>query len=611
MISPFPVFSQSIQIDRIEPSNWWVGFEESEVQLLVYGDDMQSARASLDYPGISIEKTTLVENPNYQFITLRIDEEAEAGTVQLTFHRGEHAHTVDYEIRERHNDLKRNQGFDSTDLIYLLMPDRFANGDPSNDEIDGMLEGVNRENPNARHGGDIQGVIDNLDYLDDLGMTAVWFTPIIENDMPPEYGAYHGYAATDMYRVDRRYGSNEKYLELIEAAHDRDMKVIMDMIHNHVGTEHWFVKDQPMDDWLHNLDKVGTTNFRTSTVMDPYASEHDYDATVQGWFVVDMPDLDQRNELVANYLIQNTLWWIEYSGIDGIRMDTHPYPYKEYMADWSKRVLEEFPGFNIVGEAWMPNTPSTAYWQTGFPSSDGYESYLPSVTDFPLYGSITAGLNEQPGWDTGISRFYFTLSQDFLFPDANMNVIFPGNHDLDRIFTVMGENYGKFRITQTFIMTTRGIPQLYYGDEILMTGGGPDGLKRKDFPGGWSEDPINAFTQDGREELADETGFPVTEAYEFVSNLANWRKGSDVIHTGELTHFIPQNNVYVYFRHKDDKRVMVVLNGNAKSDVLYLSRFSEMIQDSQSGYDVISGEMVELNDTLAIEAYETMVIELE
>ena len=611
LISPFSVFSQSIQIDRIEPANWWVGFEKSEVQLLVYGDDIQSARASLDYPGISIEKTTLVENPDYQFITLRIDEEAEAGTVQLTFHRGEHSHTVDYEIRERHNDLKRNQGFDSTDLIYLLMPDRFANGDPSNDEIDGMLEGVNRENPNARHGGDIQGVIDNLDYLDDLGMTAVWFTPIIENDMPPEYGAYHGYAATDMYRVDRRYGSNEKYLELIEAAHDRDMKVIMDMIHNHVGTEHWFVKDQPMDDWLHNLDKVGTTNFRTSTVMDPYASEHDYDATVQGWFVVDMPDLDQRNELVANYLIQNTLWWIEYSGIDGIRMDTHPYPYKEYMADWSKRVLEEFPGFNIVGEAWMPNTPSTAYWQTGFPSSDGYESYLPSVTDFPLYGSIIAGLNEQPGWDTGISRLYFTLSQDFLFPDANMNVIFPGNHDLDRIFTVMGENYGKFRIVLTFIMTTRGIPQLYYGDEILMTGGGPDGLKRKDFPGGWSEDPINAFTQDGREELADETGFPVSEAYEFVSNLANWRKGSDVIHTGELTHFIPQNNVYVYFRHKDDKRVMVVLNGNAKSDVLYLSRFSEMIQDSQSGYDVIGGETVELNDTLAIEAYETMVIELD
>jgi len=610
-ILPFSIFSQPIQIDRVEPGNWWVGFQHPEVQLLIYGDDIRSARASVEYPGVTIQKTTLVENPNYQFVTLRIEDDTEPGTVHINFQRGDYSHTIDYEIRERHDDPSRNQGFDSTDLIYLLMPDRFANGDPSNDEIEGMLEGVNRDNPNARHGGDIQGVIDNLDYLENLGMTAVWFTPIIENDMPPEYGAYHGYAATDMYRVDRRYGSNEKYLELIDKAHDRGMKVIMDMIHNHVGTEHWFVKDQPTDDWLHDLEEVGTTNFRTSTVMDPYASDHDYNATVQGWFVVDMPDMDQRNELVANYLIQNTLWWIEYSGIDGIRMDTHPYPYKEYMADWSWRVLEEFPDFNMVGEAWMPNTPSTAYWQTGFPSPDGYESYLPSVTDFPLYGSLTAGLNEEPGWDTGISRLYFTLSQDFLFPDANLNVIFPGNHDLDRIFTVMGESYGKFRIAQTFIMTTRGIPQLYYGDEILMTGGGPDGLKRKDFPGGWEEDPINGFTPEGREELADETGFPVAEAHEFVSTLANWRQQNDVIHTGRLTHFIPENNVYVYFRHNDDKRVMVILNGNDASDVLYLSRFAEMIQDSQSGYDVISGETVEFGETLAIEAYETMVIELE
>jgi glycosidase len=611
LISPFYAYSQPVQIDRVEPENWWVGFQHPEVQLLIYGDDIQSARASVDYPGVTIEKTTLVENPNYQFVMLRIEDDTEPGTVAINFRRGNHSHTVDYEIRERHDDPNRNQGFDSSDLIYLLMPDRFANGDPSNDEIEGMLEGVNRDNPNARHGGDIQGVIDNLDYLEDLGMTAVWFTPIIENDMPPEYGAYHGYAATDMYRVDRRYGSNEKYLELIDEAHDRGMKVIMDMIHNHVGTEHWFIKDQPTDDWVHDLEKVGTTNYRTGTVMDPYASEHDADATVQGWFVVDMPDLDQRNELVANYLIQNTLWWIEYSGIDGIRMDTHPYPYKEYMADWSRRVLEEFPGFNMVGEAWMPNTPSTAYWQTGFPSPDGYESYLPSVTDFPLYVSLTSGLNQNTGWDTGINQLYFTLSQDFLYPDANMNVIFPGNHDLDRIFTVMGENYGKFRVAQTFIMTTRGIPQLYYGDEILMTGGGPDGLKRKDFPGGWEEDSISGFTQEGREELADETGFPVAEAHSFVSTLANWRKDNDVIHSGKLTHFIPQNNVYVYFRHNDEKRVMVVLNANEESDVLYLSRFSEMIQDSQSGVDVISGETVNLGDTLAIDGYETMVIELE
>lgn len=605
-----PAFSQPINIDRVEPGNWWTGFNDPDVQLLVYGDDIQSARATVDYPGVTLERTTLVENPNYQFVTLRIHDHAETGTVPIRFQRGDHTYTYDFELKERSNDPNRNQGFDSSDVIYLLMPDRFANGDPSIDEIDGMLEGVDRNNPNARHGGDIQGVIENLGYLDELGMTAVWFTPIFENDMPPAYGAYHGYAATDMYRVDRRFGTNEKYLELIDKAHDRGMKVIMDMIHNHVGTHHWFIKDLPTSDWVHDLNEVGTTNYRTTTVMDPYASDYDWNATVKGWFVVDMPDLDQRNELVANYLIQNTLWWIEYSGIDGIRMDTHPYPYKEYMAEWSRRVLDEFPDFNIVGEAWMPNTPSTAYWQTGFPSPDGYESYLPSVTDFPLYGSLITGLNEEPGWDTGISRLYFTLSQDFLFPDANLNVIFPGNHDLDRIFTVMGESYEKYRMSLIFMLTTRGIPQLYYGDEILMTGGGPDGLKRKDFPGGWADDPINAFTHEGRVQLEEETGFPVVEAHQFMTTLANWRQQKDVIHNGYLTHFIPENNLYVYFRHNDEETVMVVLNAQNESQDLKLDRFSELLDGYTRGHEIISGKTIEFGETLRVDALGSMVFEL-
>ncbi|MGM0744360.1 MAG: glycoside hydrolase family 13 protein, partial [Bacteroidota bacterium] len=592
--------AQSIQIDRVEPENWWIGFQEPEVQLLVHGDNIQTAIPSVDYPGVTIERITLVENPNYQFVTLRIHDEAEAGTVELQFNRGEYSYTHQYEIKERSSDLNRNQGFDSTDLIYLLMPDRFANGDPENDSIEGMLEGVNRDNPNARHGGDIQGVIDNLDYLKNLGMTAVWFTPIIENDMPPEYGAYHGYAATDMYRVDRRFGTNDKYLELIDKAHDMGLKVIMDMIHNHVGTEHWFVKDQPTSDWVHDIEEKGTTNFRAATVMDPYASDFDYSAMVQGWFVVDMPDMDQRNELVANYLIQNTLWWIEYSGIDGIRMDTHPYPYKEYMAEWSRRVLEEFPDFNMVGEAWMSNPPSTAYWQSGFPSSDGYESYLPSVTDFPLYDAIATGLNEEESWDTGIYRLYDVLSQDFLFPDPNLNVIFPGNHDLDRIFSVVGEDYGKFKIALSFVLTTRGIPQLYYGDEILMTGGGPDGLKRKDFPGGWEEDPIDGFTEEGREELAEKTGFPVMESHEFLTRVANWRQDKDVIHNGELTHFIPQDNVYVYFRHNVEETVMVVLNANEEAQELDLNRFSELLDGTSSAYDVVSDQTVQIGEVLEV-----------
>jgi neopullulanase len=602
--------AQPITIDRVEPGNWWTGFNKQDVQILVYGENIQTAKATIDYPGVTLERTTLVENENYQFLTLRIHDHAIPGIVQIEFNRGNYSYTHDYEIRERSSDQNRNQGFSSSDVIYLLMPDRFANGDPSIDEIPGMLEGVDRGNMNARHGGDIRGVIDHLDYIKDLGMTAVWFTPIFENDMPPEYGAYHGYAATDMYRVDRRYGSNETYIELIDKAHDMGMKVIMDMIHNHVGTQHWFIKDQPTSDWFHDLEEVGTTNFRTSTVMDPYASEYDFNSTVKGWFVVDMPDLDQRNDLVANYLIQNTIWWIEYSGIDGIRMDTHPYPYKEYMAEWSRRVLDEFPDFNIVGEAWMPNTPTTAYWQTGFPSSDGYESYLPSVTDFPLYASMTAGLNEEQGWDRGISRLYFTLSQDFLFPDANLNVIFPGNHDLDRIFTVMGEDFDKYKLALSFILTTRGIPQLYYGDEILMTGGGPDGLKRKDFPGGWSDDPINAFTHDGRVQYGEETGFPVVEAHDFLTRVANWRQDKDVIHNGKLIHFIPENNIYVYFRHNDEETVMVVLNALNEPQSLDLSRFSELTDGYQSGYDLISQHSFQIEETLEVAPLQSMIIEL-
>ena len=604
------LFAQPISIDRVEPENWWTGFNHPEVQLLVYGDNIQSAKATVNYPGITLTRTTLVENPNYKFLTLRIHDEAEPGTVEIKFERGDYSYIHDYEIRERSSDPNRNQGFDSSDVIYLLMPDRFANGNPDIDEISGMLEGVDRNNPNARHGGDIRGVMNNLQYLKDLGMTAVWFTPILENDMPPEYGAYHGYAATDMYRVDRRFGTNEEYAELVQKAHDMGLKVIMDMIHNHVGTHHWFIKDLPAEDWIHPLEEYGTTNFRTSTVMDPYASDYDYSATVQGWFVVDMPDLDQRNELVATYLIQNTLWWIEFSGIDGIRMDTYPYPYKSYMAEWVWRVLDEFPDFNIVGEAWMPNTPTTAYWQTGFPSPDGYESYLPSVTDFPLYDALVSGLNEEAGWDRGVSRLHETLGQDFLYTDPFLNVIFPGNHDLDRIFTVLGEDYDKYKLALTFILTTRGIPQLYYGDEILMTGGGPDGLKRKDFPGGWQEDLINAFTHEGRVQLAEETGFPVVEAHDFLTRVATWRQDKEVIHNGFLKHFIPENNVYVYFRHNSDETVMVVLNASDETQTLDMDRFSELTEGYPSGYEIISEKIVRLGGTLEVAPLQPMIIEL-
>ena len=601
--------------DRVEPPFWWTGMNNPEVQLMVYGEDAALWRPSIDYPGVRLERIIAVENPNYLFLNLHIGEDARAGEVPIVFRHGEDTHTLRYPLRERRDNTLRHRGFDPSDVIYLIMPDRFANGDPSISEIEGMYEGVDRSEPFARHGGDIQGIIDHLGYIRDLGMTALWLNPILENDMPYDYsrqvGFYHGYAATDKYRVDRRFGTNETFVEMVDKAHEKGLKVIMDMIHNHIGTHHWWMKDLPTSDWVHDQDKYGNTSFRTNVIMDPYASRRDYENVVQGWFVDEMPDLDQRNELLANYLIQNTIWWIEFSGIDGIRMDTHPYPHKEYMAMWTRKVLEEYPDFNIVGEAWMPNVPTTAWWQYDFPTWSGYNSYLPSVTDFPLYSAITRGLNEEPGWAEGMNRVYLTLGQDFLYTEPYLNVIFVDNHDLDRFFSTVGEDYDKFRLGMAFLYTTRGIPQVYYGTEILKTGAGLDGLKRKDFPGGWSEDPINAFTEQGRRDLGRKRRLPVAQAWDLVRTLSWWRQEKPVIHYGFLTHFVPENNTYVYFRHDEDDTVMVILNASGREVTLQLDRFEELLGGYRSGMEIITGSRLTLGETLSVPAMTPMILDLE
>jgi len=610
--------AQRIQIDRVEPPNWWVGFQETEVELLIYGPNIGDARVTVDYPGIRMVRSVSVENPNYLFVTLDISHDTEPGDIPLNLRRGNRNHTINYPLKARSDDFRGAQGFDSSDVIYLLMPDRFANADPDNDEIPGMLEGVDMDEPYARKGGDIRGIINNLDYIKDLGMTAIWLNPILENDMPYNYeigaGFYHGYAATDKYRVDRRFGTNEEFLELISKTHDRGMKVIMDKIHNHVGTHHWFIKDMPTSDWVHDQEKYGNTNYRTSVMMDPYASERDYNSLIRAWFVDEMPDLDQRNEFVANYLIQNTIWWIEYSGIDGIRMDTHAYPYKEYMAEWTRRVIEEYPDFNIVGEVWMPNVPTTAWWQYDFPNPTGYNSYLPSVTDFPLYSAIVSGLNEDAGWDHGIIRLYYTLSQDFLYTDPLLNVIFFDNHDLVRFMNSVNHDPDKFGLGVAFLLTTRGIPQIYYGTEIMMDmgDGWSDPHKRIPFPGGWPGDEINAFTHEGRVQLGEERNLPVAEMFDYVRTLTKWRADKEVIHTGSLTHFVPEDNVYVYFRHNDKETVMVVLNSNPDEKTIELERFSEILNYYSSGTDVYTGSDFNVSSgSMTIDARTALILELE
>ena len=351
------------QIERIEPPFWWTDMPVSELQLQLYGDDLGHYRASVNQPGVKINRQLAVDSPNYLFLYLEIAPNAKPGDIKITLKNGKKSTVLNYELKVREKLEGRNQGFDSSDLIYLMMPDRFANGDPNNDSIEGMLETADLSDPERRQGGDIAGVMNHLDYIKDLGMTAIWFTPIFENDMTPEYGGYHGYAATDLYRVDRRYGSNEEYKALIDEVHEMDMKVIMDMIHNHIGDQHWWMKDLPSKDWVHSWEEYGQTNYRGPIASDPYASKYDSDKLLNGWFVKEMPDLNQKNELLADYLIQNTIWWIEYSGIDGIRMDTYVYPDKDYMARWAKEILQAYPNFNIVGEAWLNFPGPEAYWQ--------------------------------------------------------------------------------------------------------------------------------------------------------------------------------------------------------------------------------------------------------
>jgi len=608
LLGAIDIHAQTIRIDRVEPMNWWVGMRNPELQILVYGPDIALSQVSVDHPGVILDQTVRTNNPNYVFLNLRFEPGVESGSMPIVFRNGRRTLTHQYPLLERSQAETRINGFDASDVIYLLMPDRFANGDPSNDSVPGMLEGADRSQPYARHGGDLKGLSDRLDYLQDLGMTAIWVAPIFENDMPANYtigaGFYHGYAATDMYKVDRRLGTNEQFRDLVSDAQSKGMKVIMDMIHNHVGTYHWFIKDKPAPDWVHDQKVYGNTNYRTSTIMDPYASDRDRNSTIKGWFVDEMPDLDQRNPLLARYLIQNTLWWIEYSGIDGIRMDTHPYPYKEYMAEWTRAVLSEFPRFNIVGEAWMPNVATTAWFQYDFPNAQGYNSFLPSVTDFPLYYALGSAFQERAGWDTGIARLYYVLSQDFLYSDPFMNVIFVDNHDLNRYFTSQGEDPAKVKLGLTFLLTTRGIPQIFYGTEIAMKGGTIDPDKRRDFPGGWPGDPIDAFTPQGREELG------VSGIHDYLRKLTRWRRGKDVIHFGRLTHFVPENNVYVYFRHNDDETVMVILNGDDESRTVRTARFAERMDGYRTGVDILTDETVSDLSEITVPARGARVIEL-
>lgn len=586
-------------VDHIEPSFWWAGMKNTDLQIMVHAKDVASYRTQINTPGIRLVNTVQTSNKNYLFLNLKINESVKPQTFQIEFLKDDKVvFSQPYTLKERKSNSAERVGFTTADVLYLITPDRFANGDPGNDNHPEMREKSNRSFKGGRHGGDIAGIIKNLDYIKSTGFSAIWLNPVLENNQQ-EY-SYHGYSITDFYKVDPRFGSNDSYLDLVENCHEKGLKVIMDMIVNHCGSFHWWMNDLPDTDWINFDNKFVNTSHQRAVIQDIHASEYDKKLFADGWFVETMPDLNQKNALLATYLIQNAIWWIEYAGIDGIRMDTYPYPDKDFMSDWTCAVMNEYPNFNIVGEEWSENPAIIAHWLKNKVNPNGYTSCLPGAMDFPLQSALGKSLRNNNWYP-----LYETLSLDFLYPDASSLVVFPDNHDMSRFFTQVNENLDLFNLGLTYMLTTRGTPQIYYGTEILMSNPGTDdhGIIRSDFPGGWQGDSKNAFSNTGLTSKE-------IEAKNFIQKLLKWRENKPVIHHGKMLHFVPGENIYVYFRYDNKEKIMVILSLNKKDQIIDLSRFKEILPETFSAFDIISGKKLEVANFLLVPANKSMIMEI-
>ena len=598
-------FISYAQIDRVEPPFWWSDMNLSEVQVMFYGKNITQNEVSVSN-GLTIKSIQKTENPNYLFVTIDT-KNVVAKEFVFTFKNGKKSFTQNYAVKERRENSKYRKSYDSSDVIYLIMPDRFANGNPNNDNSKSTKEIANRSLPGGRHGGDIEGLIKNLDYIKELGATAVWPTPLCEDN--DENYSYHGYGQSDVYKIDPRYGTNEEYVKLSAELHQRGMKNIMDYVTNHWGWKHWMYNDLPTYNWIHQFPGYSQSNYRMTTQFDKNASKVDTKQCMDGWFVPSMPDLNQSNPLVLNYLTQNAIWWIEYADLDGFRVDTYSYNDKEGISKWTKAITDEYPHFNIVGEVWMHDQAQMSYWQkdSKIGAIQSYNSNLPSIMDFTLHDAIGNVFNEdRQSWDRGMIQVYDNFANDFLYPNPNNLLVFAENHDTGRFNEIYKSDFKKYQMAMTLIATVRGIPQLYYGSEIGMKGdkGKGDADIRRDFPGGWNGDANNAFTKQGR--TAEQQKF-----FEFSSKLFTWRKSKEVIHSGKTTHYVPDNNVYVYFRYNEKETVMVIINNNSEKQTLKTNRFKESIQNLKSGKEVLSGTTFDLNNTIEIEGKSALILELK
>lgn len=586
-----------------EPAFWWTGMKDKTVQVMINGDGVRDALPEINREGVRLDSVVRLDSPNYLLLYLNIGSDAVPGKFPITLVNGKKKTRIEYELRAR--GAKQYTPFSSADLLYLLMPDRFANGNTANDDDATLNHPVksDRENPNGRHGGDIEGITKHLGYIDSLGVTAIWLTPVLENDMPG--GSYHGYATTNYYKIDPRFGTNDDYCNMIAEAHKRGLKVVMDMIFNHSGVCHKWMTDMPSKDWYNHTDGSVLTNFRLSTANDPYRSDYDYDRTTNGWFVPAMPDLNQRNPHLLRYLTQSSIWWIEYAGIDGIRMDTHPYADPEGMSKWLAAVLNEYPDYNIVGECWYGEAAGTAFWQKGSRlNTTGIDSNLPTVMDFPTMMLARDAFKTQSTRLTGLNAIYDRLALDYLYEDPQHVLTMLDNHDSDRFLLEMPENLGWWKQAFAFMLTTRGIPQMYYGDELLMHGSkeGSDGFVRRDMPGGFPGDKVNAFVDAGRTDMQ-------REAWNFISRLANWRRGNEVISKGSLKHFMPENGVYVYERSYKGKRVVVMMNGTDSENVIDGTIYREIMPEGTTLTDILSGEKITIARQMRLPARALYILE--
>lgn len=599
-------FSQEYKVHGVYPSNWWIGLKNPKLQVMLYGTNIQENTVSINYNGVKLAKLHKPENRNYLFLDLVISSATKPGNIKIHLKNdnGEQDALLELRNRRKGNGTVFAQGVTSKDLVYLLMPDRFSNGDPTNDRIAGMRDQtLNRDSIYHRHGGDLQGVINHLDYLKDLGVTSVWMTPVIENDMPNR--TEHGYAFTNHYKIEPRFGGPDAYKKLSDELHKRGMKLIQDAVYNHVGLYHFTVQDPPMKDWLHQWPSYTQTTYKDQTVFDPYAAPSETKQLQDGWFVRQMPDMNHNNPYVANYLIQHAIWSVEEFGVDGWRIDTYVYNDLNFMNRCNKALMDEYPKLTMFGETWVHGVINQSYLcQNNFDIP--FKSNLQATTDFQLlfYG-IQAALNENFGWTDGVNKLYTTAAQDFVYKDPMREVIFLGNHDLARFYSVIKEDTAKYKIALAWLMTFRGIPQLYYGDEILMTGfTNPDGNVRLDFKGGWAEDRENKFTKEGRTEKED-------NIFQYLKRFANFRKNSSAITTGKLMQYFPVNGVYVYFRYDNKQTVMCVMNTSDKPATIDLSKFKERINGFTKGYDVATAVTFNLEPKLTIGEKYLLVMELK